>query len=106
MELNALLGSAAISAVGPQPLAGAAEWRVTLERGNGEVLATLELGRNQVRWREGGKPATTGAPSAAALGALREALQRAVEPPAQPALEWRPPQPQGQPPEGAATPPR
>ena len=111
MELNALLGSAAISAVGPQPLAGAPEWRVTLERGNGEVLATFELGRNQVRWREGPKPATTGAPSAASLAALREALQRAVAPPAQPPVPlWRPAQPQaaqpqGQPAEGGTPPP-
>ncbi|OUL99703.1 hypothetical protein A8M77_24740 [Variovorax sp. JS1663] len=98
MELNALLGSAALSAVGPQPLAGTAEWRVTLERGNGEVLATFELGRNQVRWREGQKPATTGAPSAASLAALRDALQHAVEPPAQPpALPWRPAQPPAEP---------
>ncbi|MGO4392003.1 hypothetical protein AB4Z46_11680 [Variovorax sp. M-6] len=79
-ELNALLGSAALSAVGPRPLAGAPEWRVTLER-SGEVLAVFEIAGAQVRWREGRTPAATGVPSAPALAALREALQRAVRPP-------------------------
>ncbi|GAA4352875.1 hypothetical protein GCM10023165_42670 [Variovorax defluvii] len=110
MELNALIGSAALSAVGPQPLAGAVEWRVTLERANGDVLATFELGRNQVRWREGQKPATTGAPSAGSLAALRAALQQALEPPAPaPPLRWRPSQPPadpaGEPAAGPTAPP-
>jgi hypothetical protein len=82
-ELSALLGSAAISAVGAQPLAGAPDWRVTLERSNGDVLATFELGRSQVRWREGRAAVTTGTPSPASVAALREALQRAVEQPPQ-----------------------
>ncbi|WP_218668912.1 hypothetical protein [Variovorax sp. KK3] len=97
-EINALLGSAALSAVNPQPLTGAAEWRVTLERANGEVLAVFELGRSQVRWREGQKPPTTGAPSAGSLAALRGALQHAMEPPAPPpAPSWLT-TPPGQPP--------
>ncbi|KWT72294.1 MULTISPECIES: hypothetical protein [unclassified Variovorax] len=84
-DLNALLGSAAISAVGAQPLAGAPEWRVTLERSNGDVMATFELGRSQVRWREGRGAVATGTPSPGSVAALREALQSAVEQPAQPA---------------------
>jgi len=84
LDLNALLGSAAISAVGAQPLAGTPEWRVTLER-NGEVLAVFELARSQVRWREGRAPPATGAPSAGALDALRESLRNAVQPPDAPA---------------------
>lgn len=84
-DLNALLGSAAISAVGAQPLAGAPEWRVTLERSNGDVMATFELGRSQVRWREGRGAASTGTPSPGSVAALREALQKAVEQPVQPA---------------------
>jgi hypothetical protein len=84
-ELSALLGSAAISAMGAQPLAGAPEWRVTLERSNGDALATFELGRGQVRWREGRGAAVTGTPSPGAVAALREALQKAVEQPVQPA---------------------
>jgi len=101
-DLNALLGSAAISAVGAQPLAGTPEWRVTLERSNGDVLATFEMGRNQVRWREGRGAAATGAPSASSLAALREALQHAVEPPPQPPqLQFKP---QQQPAESATVP--
>lgn len=84
-DLNALLGSAAISAVGPQPLAGQPEWRVTLERSNGDVMATFELGRSQVRWREGRGAVATGTPSPGSVAALREALQKAVEKPVQPA---------------------
>ncbi len=84
-DLNALLGSAAISAVGAQPLAGTPEWRVTLERSNGNVMATFELGRSQVRWREGRGAAATGTPSPGSVAALREALQKAVEQPQQPA---------------------
>ncbi len=76
-ELNALLGSAAISAVRGDPLAGTPEWRITLERNN-DVLAVLEVARSQVRWREGRELPATGAPSAAALAALRNALRDAV----------------------------
>jgi hypothetical protein len=106
-ELSALLGSAAISAVGGQPLAGAPEWRVTLERSNGDVLATFELGRSQVRWREGRAAVTTGTPSPGSVAALRGALQRAVEQPPQSAS---PPQlrlnPAPQQPAGSGTPPQ
>jgi hypothetical protein len=80
LDLHALLGSAAISAVGGQPLAGTPEWRVSLER-NGEVLAVLEVARGQVRWREGRAPPATGAPSGPALAALNEALRNAVQSP-------------------------
>jgi hypothetical protein len=79
-DLNALLGSAALSAVEPQVLKAAPEWRVTLER-NGEVLAVFEVAASQVRWREGRTPAATGVPSAPALSALREALSNAVHQP-------------------------
>jgi hypothetical protein len=79
-ELNALMGSAALSAAGAAPLAGTPDWRVTLER-NGETLAVFEVARSQVRWREGRAPAATGTPSAGALAALREALREAVQPP-------------------------
>jgi hypothetical protein len=108
-DLNALLGSAAISAIGSQPLAGTPEWRVTLERSNGDVMATFELGRNQVRWREGRGAAATGMPSASSLAALREALQHAVEPPAQPSSppQWRfKPQPPAEPEPAPAAPSR
>ena len=70
------------------------------------MTVTFELGRNQVRWREGRVPPATGAPSASSLAALREALQHAVEPPAQPSS---PPQwqfkPQPQPPAEPEAPP-
>lgn len=79
-ELNALLGSAALSAVGPRPLAGTPEWRVTLERGP-DSLAVFEISGGQVRWREGRAPPATGAPSPQALAALRQALQEAVTAP-------------------------
>ncbi|NDZ12869.1 hypothetical protein C7T35_30280 [Variovorax sp. WS11] len=108
-DLSALLGSAAISAVGAQPLAGTPEWRVTLERSNGDVMATFELGRNQVRWREGRGAAATGMPSASSLAALREALQHAVEPPAQPSSppQWQfKPQPPAEPEPAPAAPSR
>lgn len=108
-DLSALLGSAAISAVGAQPLAGTPEWRVTLERSDGDVMATFELGRNQVRWREGRRAAATGMPSASSLAALREALQHAVEPPAQPSSppQWRfKPQPPAEPETAPAAPSR
>jgi hypothetical protein len=100
--LDALMGSAAISAVGAQPLAGAPEWRVTLERGK-DVLAVLELGRNQVRWREGRSPPATGAPSAPALDALRGALREAVQPPPAPA-QAEPARPEPAPPAQEAPP--
>lgn len=80
LDLNALLGSAAITAVGGQPLAAAPEWRISLER-NDEVLAVFEVARGQVRWREGRAPPATGAPSAPALAALNEALRNAVQAP-------------------------
>jgi hypothetical protein len=83
-ELNALMGSAAISAVTPRPFVGGAEYRVMLER-NGEALAVFEVGQGQVRWREVGSPPATGAPTPAALAALREALNHAVRPPPTPA---------------------
>ena len=89
-ELNALLGSAALSAAGPRPLAGAPEWRVTLERGK-ESLAVFEIAGAQVRWREGGTPSATGVPSAPALAALRQALEEAVQPPPAAAAEAEPP---------------
>jgi hypothetical protein len=79
-ELNALLGSAALSAVGPRPLGGTPEWRITLERGN-QQLASLEIAGSQVRWREGRTLPATGVPSAPALAALRQALQAAVQAP-------------------------
>ncbi|MGJ7508183.1 hypothetical protein [Variovorax sp. GT1P44] len=77
-DLNALLGSAAISAVGSQPMRATAEYRVTLER-NGNVLAVFEVAPTQVRWREGKTPPATGVPSAPALAALREALRDTVQ---------------------------
>ncbi|MDM0032642.1 hypothetical protein QTI33_10945 [Variovorax sp. J22P271] len=79
-ELNALLGSAALMAVGPRPLAGTPEWRVTLERGP-DSLAVFEIAGAQVRWREGRAPPATGVPSPDALAALRQALQEAVKAP-------------------------
>ena len=78
-ELAPLLGSAALSAVGAQPLPDAVEWRVVLERANGDRLASLDIAGNWVRWREGRAPPGTGAPSAGALSALREALREALD---------------------------
>ena len=72
-------------------------------------MATFELGRNQVRWREGRGAAATGMPSASSLAALREALQHAVEPPAQPSSppQWRfKPQPPAEPEPAPAAPSR
>ena len=100
-DLNALLGSAALSAVGPQPLAATPEWRITLER-NGETLAVFEVARGQVRWREGRSPPATGAPSAPALAALRDALRDAVQ---QPKPEEAQPPAAARPPEAPLTPP-
>ena len=78
-ELAQLLGSAALAAVGPRPLPGGVEYRVVLERANGDQLAVLDIAGNWVRWREGKLPAGTGAPGAGALAALREALRDALE---------------------------
>lgn len=75
-ELGALLGSAALAGVGSQPLAGAVDWRIALER-DGEVLGVLELAGGQVRWREKGVPPGTGQPGAGALSSLRQALEEA-----------------------------
>ena len=73
-DLGALVGSAALAGVGSQPLTGAVDWRVALER-NGEVLGVLELAGGQVRWREKGVPPGTGQPGAGALSSLRQALE-------------------------------
>lgn len=75
-ELGALVGSAALAGVGSQPLAGAVDWRIALER-DGEVLGVLELAGGQVRWREKGMPAGTGQPGTGALSSLRQALEEA-----------------------------
>ncbi|VWX57500.1 conserved hypothetical protein [Burkholderiales bacterium 8X] len=77
-ELGALLGSIAITALKSKALAGAVEWRVSFERG-AELLAVLDITRNQVRWREKGLPAATGEPSPAAMAAVRNALQAAAQ---------------------------
>jgi hypothetical protein len=78
-ELSLLLSSAAIMAVGAQPLRAIPEWRVALER-KGDVLAVLEVGRNQVRWTEGNAPPATGTPPIEAVEALRAALRGATRP--------------------------
>jgi hypothetical protein len=75
-ELGGLVGSAALAGVGSQPLTGAVDWRIALER-NGEVLGVLELAGGQVRWREKGVPPGTGQPGAGALSSLRQALEEA-----------------------------
>ncbi|MGJ7580475.1 hypothetical protein ACSFA3_09875 [Variovorax sp. RHLX14] len=75
-ELGPLVGSAALAGVGPQPLSGRVEWRIALER-NGEQLGLLEVAGNQIRWKEKGIPAGTGAPAASGLTSLREALKEA-----------------------------
>ena len=75
-ELGGLVGSAALAGVGSQPLGGAVDWRIALER-DGEVLGVLELAGGQVRWREKGVPPGTGQPSAGALSSLRQALEEA-----------------------------
>lgn len=75
-ELGPLVGSAALVGVGSQPLSGRVEWRIALER-NGEQLGLLEVAGNQVRWKENGVPAGTGAPAANALASLRQALKEA-----------------------------
>jgi len=107
-DLGTLVGSAALAAVGPQPLRNKVEWRVMLER-NGKPLAQFELARGEVRWREGGSTPATGQPPEGALDGLREALRDAVAPlpaasnqpaPAQPAVP--PAEPQA--PQGDATP--
>ena len=75
-ELGGLVGSAALAGVGSQPLVGAVDWRIALER-DGEVLGVLELAGGQVRWREKGVPPGTGQPGAGALSSLRQALEEA-----------------------------
>lgn len=75
-ELGGLVGSAALAGVGAQPLTGAVDWRIALER-DGEVLGVLELAGGQVRWREKGVPPGTGRPGAGALSSLRQALEEA-----------------------------
>ncbi|MCU4118433.1 hypothetical protein [Variovorax sp. N23] len=75
-DLGGLVGSAALAGVGSQPLTGAVDWRVALER-DGEVLGVLELAGGQVRWREKGVPPGTGQPGAGALSSLRQALEEA-----------------------------
>ena len=79
-ELGALVGSAALAGVGAQTLSGRVDWRIAFER-NGEPLATLEMAGNQIRWKENGVPAGTGAPSASALASLRQALKDAQSAP-------------------------
>jgi hypothetical protein len=79
-DLGNLVGSAALAAVGPQPLRSKVEWRVTLER-NGKPMAQFELARGEVRWRESGSPAATGQPPEGALEGLREALRDALATP-------------------------
>ena len=78
-DLAPLLGSAALSAVTAQDLPDEIEYRVVLERANGDRLASLDIAGNWVRWREGRTPPGTGAPSAGALSALREALRQALD---------------------------
>ena len=75
-ELGPLVGSAALAGVGPQPLPGRVEWRIAFER-NGEQLGLLEVAGSQIRWKEKGVPAGTGAPSASGLASLRQALKEA-----------------------------
>ena len=76
-EIGALLGSAAITAVSPQPLRSKVDWRVTLER-DGKPLARFEMAGGEVRWREDGLPPSTGLPPEGALDGLRDALREAV----------------------------
>ena len=75
-ELGPLVGSTALAGVGPQPLSGRIEWRIAFER-NGEQLGLLEVAGNQIRWKEKGVPAGTGAPPASGLASLRQALKAA-----------------------------
>lgn len=75
-ELGALLGSAALTAIGPQRLRSRVEWRVVLES-DGKPLAQFELAGREVRWRENGM-ATTGQPPDGALDGLRVALREAM----------------------------
>lgn len=78
-QLGVLVGSAALAAVGQQPLRSRVEWRITLER-DGKPLAQLEMARGEVRWRENGMPATTGQPPEGALDGLRDALRELAAP--------------------------
>ena len=97
-ELGPLVGSTALAGVGPQPLSGRVEWRIAFER-NGEQLGLLEVAGNQIRWKEKGVPAGTGAPPASGLASLRQALKtvetepvKAAEPaPVAPVLPAAPP---------------
>lgn len=73
-ELGPLVGSTALSGVGPQPLSGRVEWRIAFER-NGEQLGMLEVAGTQIRWKEKGFPAGTGAPPASGLASLLQALK-------------------------------
>ena len=75
-ELGPLVGSTALAGVGPQPLSGRIEWRIAFER-NGEQLGLLEVAGSQIRWKEKGIPAGTGAPPASGLASLRQALKEA-----------------------------
>lgn len=77
-ELGLLMSSAAIMAVGGPPLRSLPEWRVSLER-RGQVLAVLEMARNDVRWTEGALPPATGTPPPETMEALRGALRQAVK---------------------------
>lgn len=97
-DLGALLGSAALTAVGPQPLRNKVEWRVTLER-DGKPLAQFELARGEVRWRENRIPATTGQPPEGALDGLRAALREATVPRPEPSAPAAAPVPEVAPPE-------
>ena len=76
-DLGLLMSSAAIMAVGATPLRSLPEWRVSLER-RGQVLAVLEVARNDVRWTEGALPPAAGTPPPEALEALRGALRQAI----------------------------
>lgn len=76
-ELGLLMSSAAIMAVGGPPLRSLPEWRVSLER-RGQVLAVLEMARNDVRWTEGALPPATGTPPPETMEALRGALRQAI----------------------------
>ena len=79
-ELGLLVGSAAIVADGPQRLRARTPWRVTLLRG-GKTRAVLATAQRQVQWTEGKAPPASGTPPPGSLGALRGALNMALEAP-------------------------
>jgi hypothetical protein len=79
-ELGALLGSAALSAAGPDPLASRVDWRIALDR-NGQPLARLELAGGQVRWTENGTLPAAGTPPPGALAGLRQTLEASLNEP-------------------------